>query len=215
MGGNLELLLYVVSRLSSATDKFFTTTSIMASNLHISQQTISRKLRDCEAAGLIVRNVTPSGVFLRLTEKGISWLKEHHAVLENLFQEREKSIIGKVKSGLGEGKYYMALDGYKKQFKKLFGFIPFPGTLNLQVDNAESLIFGDKKVIHGFETEERAYGDIDCFNVVLNVKGNKKKLVLIKPKRTTHDKDIIEVVAPYSIRERFSLDDNDEVIIRK
>ena len=43
---------------------------------------------------------------------------------------------------MGEGSYYMSLKGYKKQFKEKLGYEPFPGTLNLKL---EDKIYMDKK----------------------------------------------------------------------
>ena len=46
-------------------------------------------------------------------------------------------LTGRVKSGLGEGRYYMSQKGYRAQFAKRLGIDPYPGTLNLRLSRAE------------------------------------------------------------------------------
>ena len=53
-------------------------------------------------------------LYVILTAEGL----EKHEIL---------SLKGKIVTGLGEGAYYMSLDGYKSQFASILGFIPFPG----------------------------------------------------------------------------------------
>lgn len=43
-------------------------------------------------------------------------------------------IEGEVVSGLGEGRYFLSLPPYKEIFKKILGFEPYEGTLNLKLD---------------------------------------------------------------------------------
>jgi riboflavin kinase, archaea type len=214
--GDLEILLYISSKLEEGI--LSTTTSVMATDLDTSQQTISRKLRDCEDAGLIQRSVTPSGMRLQLTEKALDILKKHHAVLTNLFSNTTQSVSGVLQSGLGEGRYYMAIEGYQKQFRDKLGFIPFLGTLNLAVNShaVDMILQGNsKKIIDGFETSERTYGGIDCYRVSVEVKGKNVNAIVIVPHRTTHEKNVIELIAPFSFREKFGLEDGDELVMVK
>ena len=44
---------------------------------------------------------------------------------------------GKVRSGKGDGKYYIGMDVYQDRFREVLGYSPFPGTLNIEVDVEE------------------------------------------------------------------------------
>ena len=43
-------------------------------------------------------------------------------------------ITGIVTTGLGKAAYFLGQDFYKNQFREKCGFTPFPGTLNLIVE---------------------------------------------------------------------------------
>ena len=218
MGDELDILLYISSKLDSTTSELSTTTSVMAAELETSQQTISRRLRECEEEGLITRNVTPSGITITLSEKAIAILTKHHVGLTQFFSHKKQSVTGTVQSGLGEGRYYMAIEGYQKQFQHKLGFTPFLGTLNININESDANLLQDvttKIVIDGFETPERTYGGIDCYSVNIIVNGEKIEGTLIVPHRTAHKKSTIELIAPFSFREKFRLQDGDEVRLQR
>ncbi len=217
-GDDFNVVLYVASRLDSVDAVLSTTTGDIAHHLATSQQTVSRKLRQCEERGLLRRDVSPSGMKLALTEKSLSYLKQHHLLLDSFFSgKKESALAGVVLSGLGEGRYYMSLPGYQQQFQDVLGFVPFPGTLNLKVDQHALVLYlrdAQKQAITGFSTAERTYGGIDCFPIQATIRGTAVDAVLIIPHRTVHDKSVVELIAPFSFREKFSLRDGDEVRIK-
>lgn len=120
-------------------------------------------------------------------------------------------IRGVVISGSKEGSYFMSLKGYKDQFKEKLGFSPFPGTLNIGIDEDE--IFKVKKIhnykldtVHGFKT----FGDVKFVEVTINDEING---ALIFPEKTHHPEDVIEVIAPVNLRNTLNLKDGDLVVI--
>ena len=54
-------------------------------------------------------------------------------------------LEGEVTSGLGKGKYYMSKQVYQEEFDDKLGFRPFPGTLNLKVDEEERKKFEEEE----------------------------------------------------------------------
>ena len=73
----------------------------------------------------------------------ISLINEFYSKLKISVEEEHDSkmiLKGIIFTGLGEGAYYMSLEGYKKQFKKHLNFIPYPGTLNLRMANNKNKI---------------------------------------------------------------------------
>jgi len=41
---------------------------------------------------------------------------------------------GKISSGLGQAQYFLTREGYSRQFQERLGFVPFPGTLNVLLE---------------------------------------------------------------------------------
>jgi len=41
---------------------------------------------------------------------------------------------GKISSGLGQAQYFLTREGYSRQFLERFGFVPFPGTLDVLLE---------------------------------------------------------------------------------
>ena len=118
---------------------------------------------------------------------------------------------------MGEGAYYMSLKGYTKQFKSKLGYVPFPGTLNVKLDDKKYInsvrqfleLQGVK--ITSFSDGKRTYGWVKCFRGKIN---NKLDCELIILERTHHDHSIIEFISKECIRKSLRLKDNSTVKIK-
>lgn len=179
-----------------------------ASILDTSPQTAARKLKALEDEDLISRQIHYSGQLIFITKNGMDILQKEYYEYQEIFSENSfiKILNGKVITGLGEGQYYISLEGYRKQFREKLGFDPYPGTLNLKLDNASieirKSITGNIKIT-GFSDENRTFGNGTCFNVRINdLKGT-----VIVPERTHYPEDIIEIIAPVNIREHLNVKD--------
>ena len=209
---DFSLLLFIAKK--SLNSLFHASTSEIALELNSSQQTISRKLSVLSEKGLIERKVLASGNSISLTEKGKKVLLKRKNELDEVFSSKKQNkISGKVESGLGEGKYYINLAGYQKQFKEKTGEKVFPGTLNLKVNETEleNFLFSKEKIqIQGFSTKERKFGSAVLFKVKLN---NSVNAALIIPERTNHPSDVIEIISPFFLRKKLKLKDDSNVFI--
>jgi len=207
-------LLLLIAKKTNLNNSMSASTSGIASDLNISQQSVSRKLSFLASENLIERKVLPSGNIISLTEKGKKALLKRKNELQRIFsKEKTHTISGRVKSGLGEGKYYINLSGYQKQFREKFGEKVFPGTLNLKVNEFElnDFLFSKKKiVIKGFSNNQRSFGDAFLFKVKLN---NSVEAAIIVPERTNHPEDIIELISPCFLRKKLELKDNNLVVV--
>ena len=208
---DLYLLLHLVQK-TGLHGTLETSTGALADELGISQQTISRKLQEFTEQQLLIRDVTPTGVTIKLASKGKEKLCTLYGELQILFSQ-QPSLKGVVKQGLGEGRFYMSQEQYKKQFQSFLGFIPFLGTLNLAVDkNAASAFLATKKQLYisGFVTKERTFGGLKCYPVMIS-----KKIAgaIIVPDRTAHTLETIEVIAAINLRETLKLDNGKEMMI--
>ncbi|MGB9726033.1 MAG: DUF120 domain-containing protein [Fervidicoccaceae archaeon] len=191
--------------------------STVSKQLGVSQQTASRLLKNLEEEGYIFRMVKGRGEFVELTQKGLSTLEVLYGMLSKLMSEERGILVleGKVVSGLGEGQYYMKIPYYRNRVKELLNFVPYPGTLNVQLEGESTL----KRLaltkesglrIEGFRNEERFYGGATLFKAKIN--GFEKAGIII-PDRTSHPKDVIEIVAPIYLRGELGLKDGDRVVL--
>jgi len=192
-------------------------TTKLGEMLGISQQAVSRRLRQLERQGYIVRELHPRGQRLRLTSRGRRVISNLYAELREIVGRAEAiTISGKVCSGLGEGSYYMSLPGYVKQFEQKLGFTPYPGTLNLQLTTQEDVQLRQELthlggfVVEGFEHEGRKLGDVLCFRAEI---GGYRAGVVI-PARTHHTLTTLELIAPVNLRRALGLRDGDVVQVR-
>ena len=194
----------------------FLKTISLGSELGFSPQTASRRLRSLEQQSFISRVLGTDGQQVTITHGGEDALRQEYCDYYRLFGPQEKSLMmnGTVQSGLGEGAYYMSLRPYTDQFQGLLGFTPFPGTLNIRLLPGASrqrkrLSSADWKVVQGFESEGRTFGDVRC----LPCYNRDVPCGIIIPGRTHYPEELIEVVSPEGLRKRFSLKDGDEVTI--
>ncbi|MCK5039857.1 MAG: DUF120 domain-containing protein [Candidatus Aenigmarchaeota archaeon] len=191
-------------------------TGEFAPALGLSQQSVSRKIRELESNGLIKKEITARGQKITVLAKGLSLLRTTLNELNEAVGSIKKNLMfkGFVVSGLGEGSYYLGQDKYFVQFLDKLGFSPFKGTLNLRIkedsnlDAKEAVISKVPIIINGFSDSGRTFGDIMCFRCKIN---NEVEGAIIVPKRTHHDDRIVEIIAPVCLRESMTLVDGDEV----
>lgn len=182
-----------------------------ASHMDTSPQTAARKLKILEDEMLIKRQIVHSGQLVSITKNGLAALQKERNDYQIIFGNGHKKFLtGKVITGLGEGQYYISLEGYRKQFIEKLGFTPYPGTLNVKLGtpsvDIRKGISADLE-ISGFTKENRTFGRGSCFNImIMDIKG-----AVIVPERTHYPEDIIEIIAPVNLREYLKLRDGSTV----
>ncbi len=209
---HIELLLQIAKK-SKLFGTIKTSTLQIAKQTRMSQQTISRKLREMEKLCLIKRVASPNGLTISLDDEGRNILQKNYQDLSKIFGSYKKEIEGTIKKGIGEGAYYVSQKNYQEQFKKFIGFKAYPGTLNIMINKEELMLLisnSDKIIIKSFKTKERSFGSLTCYKIKVN---NVDSAIVI-PERTRHDEDMIEVIAEVNLRNKLSLKDEDKVIIR-
>jgi riboflavin kinase len=187
----------------------------LGKTLGISPQTSSRRLKSLEEGLFITRTMRPDGQFVTVTQKGERELRTEYADYARIFEDHGRyTLQGLVISGLGEGRYYMSLPEYCSQFVRLLGYPPFPGTLNLQLTPASAQV--KKKLeglqwigIQGFSSDNRTFGAVRA----LPCRIQEVPCAIVVPGRSHYPEDVIEVIAPVGLRERFALSDRDQVTI--
>lgn len=195
------------------------TTSTLGKNIHKSQQAASKHLLELEQDGFITRIMSGRKVSVKLTQKGFDQISDLYNLLKNSLESIPSTIdlSGTLVAGMGEGKYYMSLKGYTKQFAQKIGYVPFPGTLNVKLDKKEhveslrqlSNLEGVK--IDGFSDGKRTYGWVKCFAAKLNGKVDSQLIIL---ERTHHDLSTIELISKFEIRKKLSLKSGSPISIK-
>ncbi|MDH7593578.1 MAG: DUF120 domain-containing protein [Methanomicrobiales archaeon] len=189
---------------------------MLATALKTSPQTAARRLRSLETRELIHRTVRPDGQFITVTKKGGELLKREYAEYRRIFESDRAGYVlaGVVVSGIGEGRYYMSLEPYRRQFQEKLGFLPFPGTLNIRLSPASiearmRLELREWIPISGFSMDNRTFGDAKC--MPCRIDG--LDCAIIVPGRTHYPEDVIEVISAQDLRAALGVEDRDEVRI--
>jgi riboflavin kinase len=195
------------------------TTSSLGKSIKKSQQAASKHLLELEQNQFIERIISGRNISVRITSKGYSEMVKLSAILQKSLDSSPSfvELKGTLVSGMGEGAYYMGLKGYTKQFQSKIGYVPYPGTLNVRLDqkiHQEAIkqfetLNGVK--IKSFSDGKRTYGWVKCFNAKLNNSTNCELIIL---ERTHHDDSIIELISKSCIRKTAKLKDGSKVSIK-
>jgi len=181
-----------------------------------SPQTASRRLLALEQEGLISRTIVSDGQWTTISKKGADLLKKEYNDYQKIFTQKRDYIelVGSLFTGLGEGQYYIAQNGYSDQFEEKLGFVPFPGTLNLRLNEQSTVLrrkFEEHKgiEINGFKSENRTFGGGKCFQSKIE----DIDCAVIVPDRTHYPEDILEILSPQNLRDGLNINDGAEIHI--
>ncbi len=181
----------------------------------MSQQSASRKLSMLEKMGFVERIPLKNGFRVKLSLKGIEKIMndiKNNREIEKILMEIE--IRGKVVGGSGEGSYYMTKKGYVEQIKELFNFIPYPGTLNIEIEGEniykiEYLRYNSKYFLKEFYDEGRTFGKV----YVHKGKIGEIYVYVIFPERS-HYRNVIEIISDKCLRKELGLKDGMDVSLK-
>lgn len=217
---HLQTLAYLLSRGARHAHVPVTTVEL-AGAIGKSQQTASSHLVQLEADGFVERRAARRGGSpVRITARGYAELERVSAMLRGEIESQPADIVleGKLVSGMGEGAYYMSLEGYTRQFRGAVGYVPFPGTLNVRLAEPHHILAAERlgaarggALVGGFSDGRRTYGWVRCFAASVNGLGG---CHVVRLERTHHDPDIVEVISRVGIREAAGLRDGSPVSLR-
>jgi CTP-dependent riboflavin kinase len=123
---------------------------------------------------------------------------------------RMRKISGRIVSGAGKAAFFTQLDWVREQSLDKLGFIPYPGTLNLEVSEED---------ISALEALQKSYKGVClippdpqfCEARVWPVCVSKVSGALIIPAEDVriHGRHVIEILCPVRIKDVLSVDDGD------
>ena len=192
----------------------------LADRLGVSTQTASRRLQRLEEGGYLDREIVSDGQWVQVTADGERRLHEEYTDYRQIFDaDKDVTLAGAVTSGMGEGRHYISLPGYMRQFREKLGYEPFAGTLNIDLTEesvrARRRLNGVEPVtIEGWEDDDRTYGPAYCYPASVSAGGETYEGAhVIAPERTHHGDDHLEVIAPEKLRDALGLEDGSEVSV--
>ena len=122
-----------------------------------------------------------------------------------------KSVVlaGRVVSGLGEGTYMTQLEWVKLQCLDKFGFLPHPGTFNIQLDAEDCERYSVVKKHRGIKIlpPSSSFVAAKCFPVQVGV----VKGIVAIPMLDDYPPNILEIMAPVRVRDALGLQEGDLV----
>ena len=195
------------------------TTTELGNIISRSQQSASKYLVELEKAGLLERTKAGQKFRIMITDRGVDEVLNLHETIRRSIEVLDRSglqLDGKVVSGMGEGAYYMSLEGYRNQFSEKLGYEPYAGTLNLKLLNQSSVRMRSMMdnypsvFIRGFTDSSRSYGWVKCYPAILN-DGAVDKAAVIVLERTHYDNSMLEVIAPIGIKDLLGIKNGDFV----
>lgn len=120
-------------------------------------------------------------------------------------------IDAKVTTGLGKAAYFLSQEFYTKEFQKNCGFKPYPGTLNVIIDE------GNLPIINKIKNEcENVIQPDEGFGAVKYIKSRLNDKIdgaIVFPAKTTHDENYLEFIAQKKLRDELNLSDGDIVTL--
>jgi riboflavin kinase len=219
----LQHILTIVELLAKGARHNFVevTTTELGKGIGRSQQAASKHLLDLEKSGYIERAKTGQKFAVKVTDKGYTEIQSLFSSLRTALESAPATIDfeGNIVSGMGEGSYYMSLEGYRKQFKEKLGYEPYPGTLNVLL--ADPIFMNARRelgkhpsiFIEGFSDGTRTYGWVKCYRAVINDGAVAHAAVLVL-ERTHYDDSMLEVIAPSSIKQAAGIKNGDRVKVQ-
>jgi CTP-dependent riboflavin kinase len=122
-------------------------------------------------------------------------------------------VKGRVATGSGQGRHFTQLEWARRQFVQKLGIDPFPGTLNLVLEDAESIeVWHRLRKAPGIRIENPNDGPNDCdgrcYPVTID---GRIDAAIVLPEVAGYSPVQIELIAPVGVREALGVEDGDSL----
>jgi len=118
-------------------------------------------------------------------------------------------LKGKVFSGRGEGAKFMKLPWVKKQIREKLGFVPYPGTLDIRIMQGSVELKKALAEDGGVDILPAAdFHSGKCYRASFKTE---LKCALIVPEVAGYPENVVEIIGPENLREKFHLSDGQPV----
>jgi riboflavin kinase len=119
-------------------------------------------------------------------------------------------LAGRVFTGQGEGRKYVELSWVKQQIKEKLGLNPYPGTLNLRLD--------EENVKHRVLLEKDAKlrlccSEGYCTGLLFKASVDSVECGVVIPQVENYPENVLEVMGPVNLKQKLRLRDGDLVTV--
>ena len=134
--------------------------------------------------------------------------------MDKVGQQRE-TIRGRLTSGVGQGQHFAHIDWARRQFIDKLDIDPFPGTLNLTIDEPESMSVWHRirdtpgVLIDNPDVDPHAC-NARCYPVSIE---GRLDAAIVLPGIANYSTDQIELIAPVSVRNALDIKDGDSLTL--
>jgi len=124
-------------------------------------------------------------------------------------------IKGRLATGIGQGKHFTRLDWARDQFIERLNIDPFPGTINVIVDDpAELAAWQRLSQTPGIRIDNPNDGPFDCdarcFPVTI---AGRIPGAIVLPEVQGYPANQIEIIAAVGVRESLAITDGDAIVL--
>ncbi|MGE0628188.1 MAG: DUF120 domain-containing protein [Hyphomicrobiaceae bacterium] len=122
-------------------------------------------------------------------------------------------ITGRLATGLGQGRHFTRLDWARRQFVEKLAIDPFPGTVNVIVEDPRSFdLWKELAATPGVPIDNPNDGphdcDARCYPVAIE---GRIDAAIVLPDVAGYPPAQIEMIAPVAVREALAISDGDMV----
>lgn len=131
--------------------------------------------------------------------------------METVCSNNRVKIRGKIVEGLREAGNFTQIPWVKRQFISKLSIDPYPGTLNLEIVDPESLqSFNSLKTKKGVEIipEDPSFCSAQCYSVLI---GGRLKGAIVIPLVKYYPENKMELIASLNIKEVLSVKAGDDL----
>lgn len=119
---------------------------------------------------------------------------------------------GEIFTGEGKASEFLSLEPYTDFIEEKTGFNPYPGTLNLRMNEEEARKIKERATEHRMDPlnhEGRELGGLTLYEAEING----EECSIVQPDLTRYGEEVLEIVARDNLRKKFNLEDGDLVKI--
>ena len=127
--------------------------------------------------------------------------------------KEKTTITGRIVGGVSRGAFFTQLEWVQEQCQKKLGFKPYPGTLNLEIDEEKIPQIEALWQREGLELVPTDSNFCSGHVYPVSVMGVSGAIVAPADDARVHGPNIIEIIAPTNLKQALDVEDGDEIML--
>ncbi|MHA2099491.1 MAG: DUF120 domain-containing protein [Candidatus Kariarchaeaceae archaeon] len=128
-----------------------------------------------------------------------------------------KKIEGYIVSGTGRGSKFITMPVYSRIFSRLLNATPYPGTLNIKLDqeyvNLVNQYFRIGTKYDNLVTNGKTTGGIILNHFFYDNDNENSICIGVRPLLTSHETNVLEIVSQHYLRQKLNLKDDSRLTL--